>query len=93
MWAHKWDFFSKLKKPNLHFDKPKSRTLKASFEAFFIFIIMEQKFYLEIRQGEGGSDAELLVKEMTEIYLKSAKVNNLPHHIYEQRKGFVSICL
>ncbi len=35
-----------------------------------------EKITLEIRDAEGGSDAKLLVSDMTDIYLKAAKANN-----------------
>ncbi len=31
---------------------------------------------IEIRSGEGGQDAKLLVTDMKEIYIKTAKVND-----------------
>lgn len=37
---------------------------------------MEQ-IKLEIRDAEGGTDAKLLVKEMKDIYLKTARLNNI----------------
>lgn len=36
-----------------------------------------EKILLEIRDAEGGTDAKLLVKEMKDIYLKTAKINNI----------------
>jgi protein subunit release factor A len=35
-----------------------------------------EKIILQIRDAEGGSDAKLLVTEMTNIYTKAAKTNN-----------------
>jgi protein subunit release factor A len=34
------------------------------------------KIILEIRDAEGGTDAKLLVEDMADIYIKSAKMNN-----------------
>lgn len=36
---------------------------------------MEQ-ITLEIRDAEGGQDAKLLVNDMANIYIKTAKINN-----------------
>lgn len=36
-----------------------------------------EKINLEIRHAEGGTDAKLLVGEMRDIYIKTAKLNNL----------------
>lgn len=36
-----------------------------------------EKILLEIRDAEGGTDAKLLVKEMKDIYLKTARLNNI----------------
>jgi len=36
-----------------------------------------EKIILEIRDAEGGTDAKLLVNEMQDIYIKTAKNNNL----------------
>ena len=52
-----------------------------------------EKIILEIRIGEGGTDAKLLVEEMKNIYLKSAKLNNFKSEILESREGFTSIYL
>ena len=40
-----------------------------------------QTIKLEIRAAEGGEDAKLLVKEMSDIYKKSATVNNFTHKV------------
>lgn len=48
---------------------------------------------LEIRDGNGGSDAKLLVLEMQNIYMKTAKNNNLKCSIVDAREGFVHLCL
>ena len=36
-----------------------------------------EKILLEIRDAEGGADAKMLVVEMKNIYIKTAKNNNL----------------
>ena len=36
-----------------------------------------KKIALEIRASEGGEDSKLLVNEMRDIYIKTAKNNNL----------------
>lgn len=36
-----------------------------------------EKITLEIRVAEGGDDAKLLVGEMKNIYIKTAKLHNL----------------
>ncbi len=36
-----------------------------------------KKIILEIRASEGGEDSKLLVNEMRDIYIKTAKNNNL----------------
>jgi len=36
-----------------------------------------KKIILEIRASEGGEDSKLLVNEMRDIYIKTAKYNNL----------------
>lgn len=48
---------------------------------------------LEIRDGNGGSDAKLLVMEMQDIYMKTAKNNNLECSVIDAREGFVHLCL
>ena len=51
---------------------------------------MEQ-IQLEIRDAEGGQDAKLLVNEMLNIYIKTAKIFNYNWIIKESRSGFVSV--
>jgi len=51
------------------------------------------KIHLEIRDAEGVTDAKLLVCEMRDIYIKTAKNNNIDWLITEDRLGFVSIWL
>lgn len=36
-----------------------------------------EKILLEIRDAEGGTDAKLLVDVMKDIYIKTAKLNNI----------------
>ena len=52
-----------------------------------------EKINLEIRDAEGGTDAKLLVNEMRDIYIKTAKINNINWIIVEEREGYVSIWL
>ena len=52
-----------------------------------------QTIKLEIRAAEGGEDAKLLVKEMSDIYKKSATVNNFTHKVEHWTPGYVSIWL
>jgi protein subunit release factor A len=63
---------------------------------FFIIILKQVKMktiHLEIRDGNGGSDAKLLVTQMQDIYTKTAKINNLECSIVDVRDGFVHLCL
>ena len=53
----------------------------------------QESIILEIRAGEGGSDAKLLVKDMLNIYIKSARNQNFQFNIEEEREGFASIWL
>jgi|GEM_PF-3876905 len=50
-----------------------------------------EKIILEIRIGEGGNDAKLLIKDMLDIYIKSAKNQNFEYKIFEERDGYISI--
>jgi len=52
-----------------------------------------EKVILELRASEGGEDSKLLVNEMRNIYIKTAKNNNIDWLITEERLGFVSIWL
>ena len=52
-----------------------------------------EKIILEIRASEGGEDSKLLVGEMKNIYIKTAKNNNFNWLIVEDKQGFVSIWL
>lgn len=48
---------------------------------------------LELRVGEGGDDAKLLVTEMANIYLKAARNKNFNVHSVEEKAGRTTICL
>lgn len=51
------------------------------------------KVTLEIRVGEGGADAKLLVGDMKDIYIKTAKLNNFSYSILEEKEASISLCL
>lgn len=51
------------------------------------------KINLEIRDAEGGTDAKLLVSLMQDIYMKTAKNNDLECEVVEARNGFAHLCL
>jgi protein subunit release factor A len=51
---------------------------------------MEQ-IIIEIRAAEGGSDSKLLVQDLKDIYLKTARVNNFDYKVVDSRDGFTSI--
>jgi protein subunit release factor A len=46
---------------------------------------------IEIRAAEGGTDSKLLVKDLMNIYIKSAKINQFDYQIKESTEGFSSI--
>ena len=52
-----------------------------------------ENIYLEIKDAEGGKDAKLLVEDMRDIYIKTAKINNFNYEVIEDRDGFVCLCL
>ena len=52
-----------------------------------------EKVILELRSSEGGDDAKLLVGEMKNIYIKTAKINNIDWLTVEEREGFVVMWL
>ena len=52
---------------------------------------MEQ-IIIEIRAAEGGQDSKLLVEDLRDIYLKTARVNNFDCKV-TNRDGFSSIWL
>jgi protein subunit release factor A len=39
---------------------------------------------IEIRASEGGNDSKLLVKDLTDIYTKSCRINNFSYRVEEQ---------
>jgi protein subunit release factor A len=49
-----------------------------------------KQLIIEIRSGEGGKDANLLVKDMMNVYIKSAKNQNFDFKI-EEKEGYASI--
>ena len=51
------------------------------------------KINLEIRDAEGGTDAKLLVSLMQDIYMKTARNNDLECEVVEARNGFAHLCL
>lgn len=51
----------------------------------------QNKILLEIRASEGGQDSKLLVEELTNIYLKSVRLNNFSFEISDQRPGICTI--
>ena len=52
---------------------------------------MEQ-IIIEIRAAEGGQDSKLLVEDLRDIYLKTARINNFDYKVIN-RDGFTSIWL
>lgn len=50
-----------------------------------------KKIQLEIRASEGGNDSKLLVEDLMNIYIRSAKNNNFISKLNEVRDGFASI--
>lgn len=53
----------------------------------------QETIILEIRAAEGGQDSKLLVKDLLDIYIKSAKNQNFSHKVEQLRDGFASIWL
>jgi peptide chain release factor 1 len=51
----------------------------------------KESIVLEIRASEGGSDSKLIVEDMMNIYLKSARVNSFESKVLERRDGYASI--
>lgn len=51
----------------------------------------QNKIILEIRASEGGQDSKLLVEELLNIYLKSARINNFSAEVSDDRPGFCTI--
>lgn len=52
---------------------------------------MKDNIVVELRAGEGGLDASLLVVDMANIYKKACQLNNFQFEIIEQRKGFIKL--
>ena len=50
-----------------------------------------EKIIIEIRASEGGQDSKLLVVDLMNIYLKSAKIHGFDYKIIENREGQVTI--
>lgn len=50
-----------------------------------------KEIIIEIRIGEGGNDAKLLIKDMLNIYIKSAKNQGFLYKVNEERDGYISI--
>jgi protein subunit release factor A len=51
---------------------------------------MEQ-IIIELRSAEGGQDSKLLVEDLKDIYLKTARNNNFDYKVIDSRDGFTSI--
>jgi len=49
-----------------------------------------EKITIEIRASEGGNDSKLLVKDLTNIYLKSCRNNNFSYEL-ESKNGINNI--
>jgi len=45
---------------------------------------------VEIRASEGGNDSKLLVKDLTDIYMKYSRNNNFSYK-FEERDGIAKI--
>lgn len=50
-----------------------------------------KKIEIEIRASEGGDDSKLLVEDLKNIYIRSARNNNFIYQLNEIRNGFASI--
>ncbi len=50
-----------------------------------------KEIIIEIRAAEGGNDSKLLVKDLMDIYIRSAKLNNLNYQVKEIIEGYASI--
>ena len=48
-----------------------------------------QKIYLQLRKGEGGKDSALLVEDMADMYIKSAKINSFNYEILQNKDGMI----
>ena len=71
--------------------------LKFDIVEIFLYIYYKlnvmEKIILQIKSGEGGKDANLLVKEMAEIYKRTVKVENFKIETIEEKNGFTSYYL
>ena len=47
------------------------------------------KIYIQIRRGEGGKDSSLLVEDMADMYIKSAKINNFTYSVMQNKDGMI----
>lgn len=50
-----------------------------------------EKIIIELRAAEGGQDSKLLVEDLKNIYMRSARNENFDSKVVESRDGFVSI--
>jgi protein subunit release factor A len=50
-----------------------------------------EKIIIEIRAAEGGLDSKMLVEDLRNIYVKTARNHGLKYDIIEDRNGFASI--
>lgn len=51
----------------------------------------KQSIIIEIRAAEGGDDSKLLVTDLANIYLKSARNNDFSYKIMDEISGFTSV--
>lgn len=52
-----------------------------------------EKIYLELMDGEGGTDAKLLIREMVDIFVKTARQHHHTLELIEEREGYVALWL
>ena len=52
---------------------------------------MKNSIIIEIRAAEGGDDSKLLVTDLANIYLKSARNNDFSYKIMSDISGFTSL--
>ncbi len=52
-----------------------------------------ENIIIEIRASEGGKDSKLLVEDLRDIYLKTARSHNFDFKLTNSREGFTSIWL
>ena len=52
-----------------------------------------EEIVLEIRSAEGGSDSKLLVMDLAGVYRKAARIENFSIFTFEERDGYISLCL